>query len=166
MSLTGSPDGPAFRVGASIADVLAGMTAFQGIVLALLRRQRTGEGGHVDVSLLESLLSTFAYHASTDLLTGKVPGRLGNRHPSLAPYETFEADAWFGVVAPAATPMQTLAQLGTWFSAAIQAPAVAPKLVSQGLYPVATCGAAFGAYLRKQYDEYGRIVRAANIKAE
>jgi crotonobetainyl-CoA:carnitine CoA-transferase CaiB-like acyl-CoA transferase len=91
MSLTGSPDGPPFRVGASIADVLAGMTAFQGIVLALLRRQRTGEGGQVDVSLLESLLPTFAYHAATYLLTGKVPGRLGNRHPSLAPYETFEA---------------------------------------------------------------------------
>ena len=91
MSLTGSPDGPPFRVGASIADVLAGMTAFQGIVLALLRRQRTGEGARVDVSLLESLLPTFAYHASTYLLTGKVPGRLGNRHPSLAPYETFEA---------------------------------------------------------------------------
>jgi crotonobetainyl-CoA:carnitine CoA-transferase CaiB-like acyl-CoA transferase len=91
MSLTGSPDGPPFRVGASIADVLAGMTAFQGIVLAILRRQRTGEGGRVDVSLLESLLPTFAYHASTYLLTGKVPGRLGNRHPSLAPYETFEA---------------------------------------------------------------------------
>ncbi len=91
MSLTGSPDGPPFRVGASIADVLAGMTAFQGIVLALLRRARTGEGAHVDVSLLESLLPSFAYHASTYLLTGKVPGRLGNRHPSLAPYETFEA---------------------------------------------------------------------------
>ena len=91
MSLTGSPDGPPFRVGASIADVLAGMTAFQGIVLALLRRQRTGEGARVDVSLLESLLPTFAYHASTYLLTGKVPGRLGNRHPSLAPYETFDA---------------------------------------------------------------------------
>jgi len=91
MSLTGSPDGPPFRVGASIADVLAGMTAFQGIVLALLRRQRTGEGARVDVSLLESLLPTFAYHASTYLLTGKVPRRLGNRHPSLAPYETFDA---------------------------------------------------------------------------
>jgi crotonobetainyl-CoA:carnitine CoA-transferase CaiB-like acyl-CoA transferase len=91
MSLTGSPDGPPFRVGASIADVLAGMTAYQGILLALLRRQRTGEGGRVDVSLLESLLPTFAYHASTYLLTGQVPRRLGNRHPSLAPYETFDA---------------------------------------------------------------------------
>jgi crotonobetainyl-CoA:carnitine CoA-transferase CaiB-like acyl-CoA transferase len=91
MSLTGNKDGPPFRVGASIADVLAGMTAFQGIVLALLRRGRTGEGAQVDVSLLESLVQTFAYHSSTYLLTGKVPTRLGNRHPSLAPYETFEA---------------------------------------------------------------------------
>ena len=91
MSITGSPDGPPFRVGASIADVLAGMTAFQAVVLALLRRTRTGEGGRVDVSLLESLLPSFAYHAATFLLTGAVPGRLGNRHPSLAPYETFEA---------------------------------------------------------------------------
>jgi formyl-CoA transferase/CoA:oxalate CoA-transferase len=91
MSITGTPEGPPTRVGASIADVLAGMTAFQAIVLALLRRTRTGEGGRVDVSLLESLLPTFAYHASTYLLTGKVPARLGNRHPSLAPYETFEA---------------------------------------------------------------------------
>jgi crotonobetainyl-CoA:carnitine CoA-transferase CaiB-like acyl-CoA transferase len=91
MSLTGFPDGPPTRVGASIADVLAGMTAFQGIALALLRRTRTGEGGRVDVSLLESLLPTLAYHASTYLLTGAVPRRLGNRHPSLAPYETFEA---------------------------------------------------------------------------
>ena len=91
MSLTGDADGPPFRVGASIADVTAGMTAFQGILLALLRRATTGEGGFVDVSLFESLLPPMAYHASTYLLTGKVPSRLGNRHPSLAPYETFEA---------------------------------------------------------------------------
>jgi crotonobetainyl-CoA:carnitine CoA-transferase CaiB-like acyl-CoA transferase len=91
MSMTGAADGPPYRVGASIADITAGTTAFQGILLALLRRGRTGEGGRVDVSLLESLLSVFAYHTSTYLLTGAVPGRLGNRHPNLAPYETFEA---------------------------------------------------------------------------
>src|SRR5688500_3807618 len=73
MSITGSADGPPFRVGASIADVMAGMTAYQGILLALLRRGTTGEGGHVDVSLFESLLPPMAYHASTYLLTGSVP---------------------------------------------------------------------------------------------
>jgi crotonobetainyl-CoA:carnitine CoA-transferase CaiB-like acyl-CoA transferase len=91
MSLTGAPDGPPFKVGASLVDVLAGMTAFQGIVLALLRREKTGEGAQIDVSLLESLLPTLTYHNASYLLAGKLPERLGNRHPSLAPYETFEA---------------------------------------------------------------------------
>jgi crotonobetainyl-CoA:carnitine CoA-transferase CaiB-like acyl-CoA transferase len=91
MSLTGAPDGPPFKVGASLVDVLAGMTAFQGILLALVRRERTGEGGQVDVSLLESLLPTLTYQASSYLLAGRSPSRLGNRHPNLAPYETFEA---------------------------------------------------------------------------
>jgi len=99
MSLTGATDGPPFRVGASIADVAAGMTAYQGILLALLRRATTGEGGRVDVSLFESLLPPMAYHASTYLLTGAVPRRLGNRHPSLAPYETFEAAEGYVIVA-------------------------------------------------------------------
>lgn len=98
MSVTGPADGAPHRAGASLADVTAGMTAFQGILLALLRRARTGEGGHVDISLLESLLSTLAYHASTYLLTGQVPARLGNRHPSLAPYETFEAQDGYVIV--------------------------------------------------------------------
>ena len=91
MSITGAPDGPPFKVGASVADVLAGMTAFQGILLALFRRQQTGEGGQVDVSLLESVLAPLSYHAAAYLLAGAVPARLGNRHPSLAPYETFAA---------------------------------------------------------------------------
>ncbi len=91
MSITGTPEGDPSKVGASLADVIAGMTAFQGILLALLRRERTGEGSRVDVSLLESLLSALAYHNATWLLAGQVPRRLGNRHPSLAPYETFDA---------------------------------------------------------------------------
>jgi crotonobetainyl-CoA:carnitine CoA-transferase CaiB-like acyl-CoA transferase len=91
MSLTGAADGPPFKVGASLVDVLAGMTAYQGILLALLRRARTGAGGHVDVSLLESLLPTLTYQASSYLLAGHAPARLGNRHPSLVPYEAFEA---------------------------------------------------------------------------
>jgi crotonobetainyl-CoA:carnitine CoA-transferase CaiB-like acyl-CoA transferase len=91
MSITGFPDGPPTKVGASIADVLAGMTAFQGILLALVRRHQTGEGGVVDASLLESVLAPLCYHASAYLLASQAPARLGNRHPSLAPYETFEA---------------------------------------------------------------------------
>jgi formyl-CoA transferase len=74
-----------------MVDVLAGMTAYQGILLALLKRQATGQGSHVEATLLESLLPTLAYHASTYLLADRVPRRMGNRHPNLAPYETFEA---------------------------------------------------------------------------
>jgi crotonobetainyl-CoA:carnitine CoA-transferase CaiB-like acyl-CoA transferase len=98
MSVTGPAGGAPHRAGASVADVLAGMTAYQGILLALLRRERTGQGGRVDISLLESLLATLAYHSTTWLLAGEVPQRLGNRHPNLAPYETFEAADGFVIV--------------------------------------------------------------------
>jgi crotonobetainyl-CoA:carnitine CoA-transferase CaiB-like acyl-CoA transferase len=67
------------------------MNAFQGILLGLLRREHTGAGGRVEVSLLESVLSILTYHAATYLLAGEVPARMGNRHPNLAPYEAFEA---------------------------------------------------------------------------
>lgn len=105
MSITGAPDGPPFKVGASLVDVLAGMSAFQGILLALLRRQSTGEGARVEASLLESLLPTLTYHASTWLLAGHVPARLGNRHPSLAPYETFEAADGHVIVGVGSEPL-------------------------------------------------------------
>jgi formyl-CoA transferase/CoA:oxalate CoA-transferase len=98
MSITGEKDGPPLRTGASIADTVAGMTAYQGILLALLRRAQTGEGGRVDVSLLESLLPPLAYHTAAYLLAGEVPRRLGNRHPSLAPYESFEARDGYVIV--------------------------------------------------------------------
>ena len=91
MSITGEPQGPPYKVGASVVDTLAGMTTFQAILLALFRRERSGRGGRVDVSLLESALAVLTYHASTYLLTGAPPRRLGNRHPNLAPYETFES---------------------------------------------------------------------------
>lgn len=91
MSVTGFPDGEPTKVGASLVDVLAGMTALQGILAALFRRERTGRGGEVDVSLLESVLPALAYHTTTYLLAGQEPRRLGNRHPNLAPYESFEA---------------------------------------------------------------------------
>jgi crotonobetainyl-CoA:carnitine CoA-transferase CaiB-like acyl-CoA transferase len=105
MSITGSPDGPPFKVGASLVDVLAGMSAFQGILLGLLRRESTGQGARVEASLLESLLPPLTYHAATWLLAGQVPARLGNRHPSLAPYETFEAADGHVIVGVGSEPL-------------------------------------------------------------
>jgi tripartite-type tricarboxylate transporter receptor subunit TctC len=70
------------------------------------------------------------------------------------------------VVAPAKTPKETVSQLAGWFTAAMQVAEVKAKLVAQGYIPVGMCGADFAAYIRKQYDDYGRAVREANIKAE
>jgi tripartite-type tricarboxylate transporter receptor subunit TctC len=81
-------------------------------------------------------------------------------------FQEYEADTWFGVVAPAKTPAETISQLAGWFSSAVQATETRPKLIAQGHFPVAICGADFAAHLRKQYDDYGRAVRAANLKAE
>ena len=81
-------------------------------------------------------------------------------------FKDYDVEVWFGVVAPAKTPKDAVAQLSGWFTAAMQAPDVKPKLLNLGLYPVGMCGADFGAHIRSQYEEYGRIIREANIKAE
>jgi tripartite-type tricarboxylate transporter receptor subunit TctC len=81
-----------------------------------------------------------------------------------AGYKDSELDLWFGLAAPAKTPKQKISELAGWFTAAMQVPDVKAKLAIQGLYPVGMCGMDFARYLRKQYDEYGRIIREANIK--
>jgi tripartite-type tricarboxylate transporter receptor subunit TctC len=81
-------------------------------------------------------------------------------------YKESEADQWYSLYAPAKTPTQAISRLAGWFTAALQAPQIKAKLAGQGLYPAAMCGAEFGAFLRKQYDDYGRLIREANIKEE
>jgi tripartite-type tricarboxylate transporter receptor subunit TctC len=78
----------------------------------------------------------------------------------------YEADIFYGIVVPAKTPSEMVAQLSAWFSAALEIPEMKPKLAKQGLFPVGKCGAEFGAYMRKQVDEYSRIIRESGIKAE
>jgi tripartite-type tricarboxylate transporter receptor subunit TctC len=78
----------------------------------------------------------------------------------------YETDIWYGLVAPAKTPKEKIVQFIDWLKGALRDPAVRAKLAAVGLYPVGTCGADFGAHIRKQYDEYGHIIREANIKAE
>ena len=89
MSVTGAADGPPYRVGVAIADLVAGLLAAQGIALALFARERSGRGQHVDISMFDGVLSLLSYHASTYLTTGASSGRVGNRHATIAPYETF-----------------------------------------------------------------------------
>jgi len=81
-------------------------------------------------------------------------------------FKDFEADIWFGLVAPAKTPSGALSQLADWFTTALKDPGVTPKLATQGLFPVGICGAAHAAFTQKQYDDYGRAIREANIKAQ
>ena len=78
----------------------------------------------------------------------------------------FDVDIWFGVNAAAKTPRELTSQLATWFTAALKAPEVKAKLDAQGLFEVGTCGEAYAAFLRKQYDDYGRAIREANIKTQ
>src|SRR4029453_10398773 len=91
MRITGEPDGEPNKVGVALVDVLTGQNAVAGILLALRDRDRTGAGQLVEVNLLQSLLSALTNQASSTLATGVPPRRLGNRHPSIAPYAVFRA---------------------------------------------------------------------------
>ena len=89
MSVTGDADGRAFRVGLAVTDLVAGLLAAQGIVLALFARERSGKGQQVDISMFDGVISLLSYHASIYLTTGAESKRVGNRHATIAPYDTF-----------------------------------------------------------------------------
>ena len=89
MSVTGPAPGAPTKVGVALVDVLTGLHALSGILAALHHRDQTGEGQRVDTNLLSSLLSSMVNQASGYLGAGSVPGIMGNRHPSITPYETF-----------------------------------------------------------------------------
>lgn len=89
MSITGQPEGPSLKVGVALSDVMTGMYAVQAILAALLARQTTGEGQHIDLALLDCTMANLANVASSALLLGTVPKRYGNAHADIAPYQTF-----------------------------------------------------------------------------
>ena len=91
MSVTGDPDGEPTKVGVALVDVITGLHAALGILAAVRHAARTGEGQRVEVNLLSSLLSALANQAQGYVEAGVVPERMGNRHPSITPYETFQA---------------------------------------------------------------------------
>ena len=91
MSVTGETDGRPLKVGAALIDMICGLFAANGILAALHARSRTGAGQRVHVSLMDSALAALLNQGSGFLNAGVVPGRLGNRHPSITPYETFRA---------------------------------------------------------------------------
>jgi crotonobetainyl-CoA:carnitine CoA-transferase CaiB-like acyl-CoA transferase len=91
MSITGEAGGAPVKVGAAVVDLVCGLLAVAGIEAALVERERTGTGRHVEVSLLDSVLTTLLNQGSGWVSAGERPARRGNRHPSIAPYETYEA---------------------------------------------------------------------------
>ena len=90
MSVTGAADGPGFRLGVAIADIVAGMFAAQGITARAVPRGTSGRGQYVDVGMLDRVAALLTSQAGICSPTGASPGRMGNRHPSIAPYDTFE----------------------------------------------------------------------------
>jgi tripartite-type tricarboxylate transporter receptor subunit TctC len=128
-------------------------------------------GGHV--TAMADNYATMAEHA----IAGKLRVLAtfsGNRIEALpsiptiaeSGYKDVAYEAWFGLFAPANAPKEAVARLTRWTTAALQVQQVRQKLEPLGLYPISMCGADFAALLRKQYDDFGRIIRAADIKAE
>lgn len=89
MSVTGDPDRPGYRLGVAITDMVAGLYCAQGITAALLARERFGKGQRVDIGMLDTTAALLTYQAANWFANGKIPPRQGNRHATIAPYETF-----------------------------------------------------------------------------
>ncbi len=90
MSVTGEPDGSPMKVGVAQVDLLTGLYACNAIQAALLHRERNGSGQHIDLALLDVQVATLANQGMNYLASGQVPGRLGNAHPNIVPYQAFK----------------------------------------------------------------------------
>src|SRR3712207_2641945 len=89
MDLTGEAEGEPQKPGVAFADIFTGLYSVIGILGALRRRDATGEGGHLDMALLDTQVSVLANQALNHLVSGKVPKRMGNAHPNIVPYQVF-----------------------------------------------------------------------------
>ncbi len=99
MSITGEPDGQPMKVGVAVTDIFTGLYGVIGIQAALAQRASTGRGQHIDLSLLDSATAILANQAMNFLATGTVPGRLGNGHPNIVPYQVFPVSDGFIIIA-------------------------------------------------------------------
>jgi formyl-CoA transferase len=98
MSITGPEQGEPYKVGVAIADITAGLFACNAILAALFEHQRNSRGQRIDISLLDSQIAWLANVASNYLISGETPGRYGNAHPNIVPYQTFKAkDGYFAL---------------------------------------------------------------------
>jgi crotonobetainyl-CoA:carnitine CoA-transferase CaiB-like acyl-CoA transferase len=126
MSLTGFAAGEPVRVGVAIVDILSALYGLTAVLAALRRRDATGRGGRVEISMLDAGTAFLSYAAQSWLADGRQPARLGSAHPTLAPYQAFQAaDGWF--VAGVGSP-----DLWRRFCAAVERPELAddPRFAS------------------------------------
>jgi tripartite-type tricarboxylate transporter receptor subunit TctC len=157
----------AFEVIKRSAGINMTFVPFNGTAPAI----NTLMGGHVAAVFAD--YPTVVGHLKSGTLRGLVTAS-GKRVATLPDVPTYaeagitpyEADIFYGIVAPAKTPPDELARLSDWFSTALKAPDVQPKLAQQGLFPVGMCGAPFGDFMRRITDDYIRILRDANIKVD
>lgn len=91
MSITGEADGPPIKTGVAVADLSTGLYATISILMALRHAERTGQGQHIDCSLLDTQLAMLANQGSSYLVSGQSPSRMGNTHPTVVPYQVFDA---------------------------------------------------------------------------
>jgi crotonobetainyl-CoA:carnitine CoA-transferase CaiB-like acyl-CoA transferase len=99
MDLTGEPDREPQKIGVAFADVFTGLYSVIAIQAALIAREKSGEGQHIDMSLFDCMTGVLANQAMNFLASGKVPKRLGNAHPNIAPYQTFPVNDGHLIVA-------------------------------------------------------------------
>ena len=99
MSVTGTPEGEPMKVGVALADVMTGLYAANAIQAALIHQLRTGQGQYIDLALLDVQVATLANQAMNFLATGNNPERLGNAHPNIVPYQAFQTDDSFIILA-------------------------------------------------------------------
>jgi len=89
MALTGTAEGEPMRAGIPVSDVFSGVYAVVGILAALTRREKTGQGGYIDAALVDSTVGVLAFQALNYLVSGEIPQRIGNTHPNIVPYQVF-----------------------------------------------------------------------------
>src|SRR5262249_53594212 len=128
-------------------------------------------GGHVAATLVDYPVAAGQLQSGTlrALATGsrsRIEWLPGVPTVAEAGYKDFELELWYGLLAPAHTPKDTVAHLADLFSASVRPPDIRSKLSAQGIKAGGQCGAAFAALLRKDNEEYGRIIREANLKAD
>jgi tripartite-type tricarboxylate transporter receptor subunit TctC len=127
-------------------------------------------GGHIDAAMVDYPAAAGQLQGGTlrALATGahmRIEGLPDVPTIAESGYKDYELELWYGPFAPAKTPTETISPLASWFSQAMRAPEIKPKLAAQQFSPGVTCGADFADFLRKRSDQFGRGIREANIKA-